>query len=290
MEEIELEEGDFRRNIAVAGLGLIGGSYAIALRGLKTGKIFGIDIDSRVLDKAAGCGVIDEGAVDAQAILHKSDIVIIALYPRDAIEFIKNNAGHFKPGALITDTCGIKEPIIAAARKHLPGNVEFVGGHPMAGNEFQGFDAASRELFADTNYIITPHDKNSEKGLKAVEKLAALIGCKRATRVEAEAHDRMMSLISQLPHMVAVSFANLAMGEKDISAFIGRSFRDATRVSVLNKKLWTQIFEMNNVNIIDRIEEMMDILQKMKNALSLQDEDSLQILFDNAAKGKRVIG
>jgi len=285
-----MEEGEFKKDIAVAGLGLIGGSYARALRGLITDRIFGIDIDSRALDKATECGVIDEGAVDAQAILHKSDIVIIALYPRDTIEFIKNNAGYFKPGAIITDTCGIKEAIIEAARKYLPENVEFVGGHPMAGNEFQGFDAASLELFVDTNYIITPHDKNSEKGLKTVEKLAALIGCKRITRVEAEVHDRMMSLISELPHMVAVSFANLAIGEKDVSAFIGRSFRDVTRVSVLNKKLWTQIFEMNNVNIIDRIEEMIYILQKMKNALREQDEDSLQILFDNAAKGKRMIG
>jgi prephenate dehydrogenase len=288
LEEIKLEKGDFRKNIAVAGLGLIGGSCTKALRRTKTGKIFGIDIDSGVLDKAAGCGAIDDGAVDAQAILQKSDIVIIALYPRETIEFIKDNAGHFKPGTIITDTCGIKEPIIEAAIKYLPKNVEFVGGHPMAGNEFQGFDAASPELFFDTNYIITPHDRNSGEGIRVIERLAALIGCRRVTRVEARAHDRIMSLVSQLPHIVAVSFANLAVGEKDMSVFMGRSFMDVTRVSVLNRELWTQILEMNNSNIIDRIEDMIDILQKVKNALSEQDKNSLQILFDNAVKGKRM--
>ncbi|MGE5629566.1 MAG: prephenate dehydrogenase [Caulobacteraceae bacterium] len=285
-----MEEGDFRRNIAVVGLGLIGGSFAMALRKLKAGRIFGIDIDESVLDKAINCGVIDEGSIDAGAILCKSDLVIIALYPRDTIEFIKNNAGFFKSGAIVTDTCGIKQPIIDAAKKNLPENVEFVGGHPMAGNEFQGFDAASGELFIDTNYIITPHECNSEKGIAAIESLAAAIGCKCVTRIGAEAHDRMISFTSQLPHMVAILFANLVTGEKDMSAFTGRSFRDATRVAALNKELWTQIFRMNSTHIIDRIEDMENMLQKLKNAVNAQDENSLRILFDNAIKVKREIG
>jgi len=285
-----LEEGSFRRNIAVVGLGLIGGSYAMALRQLKAGRVFGIDIDKEVLDKAVGCGTIDEGAADAKAILCKSDMVIIALYPQDTIEFIKNNAKYFKPGTIVTDTCGIKQPIIAAAMKNLPENVEFVGGHPMAGNEFQGFDAASRELFFDTNYIITPHESNSEKGITAVEELAAAIGCKCVTRIEAEAHDRIISFTSQLPHIVAISFANLVTGEMDMHAFTGRSFTDATRVAALNKELWTQIFRMNNINIIDRIEDMEDMLQKLKKAINSQDESSLRTIFDNAIKGKREIG
>ena len=285
-----MEEGNFGRNIAVVGLGLIGGSYAMSLRQLKEGRIFGIDIDEKVLDKAVNCGIIDEGAVAAEAILSKSDMVIIALYPQDTIEFIKNNSKYFKSGAIVTDTCGIKQPIIAAAEKYLPPNVEFVGGHPMAGNEFQGFDAASRELFFNTNYIITPYEGNSENGIMAVEKLAAAIGCKCVSRIEAEAHDRMISFTSQLPHIVAVSFANLVTGETGMNAFTGRSFMDATRVAALNKELWTQILRMNNMNIIERIEDMEKMLQKLKHAINAQDESSLQILLDNAIKGKKEIG
>jgi prephenate dehydrogenase len=217
-------------------------------------------------------------------------MVIIALYPRDTIEFIKNCSQYLRPGTIVTDTCGIKQPIIDAAKSYLPENVEFIGGHPMAGNEFQGFDAASPELFLDTNYIITPHEGNSGKGIMSVESLAAAIGCKCVTRVEAEAHDRMISFTSQLPHIIAISFANLAAGEADMSAFTGRSFKDATRVAALNKELWTQIFKMNNMNVIDRIEDMEEMLQKLKNAINTKDESGLGILLENAIKGKRVIG
>lgn len=284
---MKLEEGSFRRNIAVVGLGLIGGSYAMALRQHNTGRIFGVDIDERVLDKAVNCGIIDEGSIDSEAILCKSDIVIIALYPRDTIEFIKNSAKYFKPGAIITDTCGIKKSILEAAKESLPENVEFVGGHPMAGNEFQGFDAASQELFFNTNYIVTPHEKNSEEGIKTVEGLAAEIGCKCVTRIEADAHDRMISFTSQLPHVVAISFANLITDKQDMGAFTGRSFNDATRVAALNKELWTQIFKMNKMNIVDRIEDMERMLQEMKDAINEKDESKLLILFDNAIRVKK---
>ncbi len=285
-----MEEGSFRKNIAVAGLGLIGGSYAMALRQLNAGKILGIDTDKKVLDKAVACGIIDEGCADAGEMLSESDIVIIALYPMDTIEFLKNNAKFFKTGAIITDTCGIKKPIIDAARKILPERAEFVGGHPMAGNEFQGFDAASGELFLDTNYIVTPHEGNSEKGIETVEGIASAIGCKRVTRIDAEAHDRMISFTSQLPHIVALSFANLVMREPGMSVFAGRSFKDITRVAAMNKELWTQVFSMNDTNIINRIEDMEKILQKLKNAIKAQENGSLQKLFDDAAIGKREIG
>lgn len=285
-----MEEDDFVRNIAIVGLGLIGGSYAMALKRLNSYRIIGIDRDGKVLEKAICKGVIDEGSIFPEYVLYKSDMVIIALYPDDAIEFIKENALRFKPGAIVTDTCGIKQAIINSARESLPDVVEFVGGHPMAGNEFQGFDAASPELFRDTNYIITPHEKNSERGISAVEKLAAQIGCKSIARIGAEAHDRIISYTSQLPHIVAVLLANLVMDEKEIGLFTGRSFRDATRVAALNKELWTQIFRMNISNIIDRIEDMENILEKMKNAVSSHDETDLRVLFDNAIKGKREIG
>ena len=285
-----MEEGNFGKNIAVVGLGLIGGSYAMALSSTEDVRIMGIDIDEKVLAKAGHCGAICEGSTDAREILPRADIVIIALYPQDTIEFMKNNAAFFKSGAIVTDTCGIKKPVIEAARKNLPYDVEFVGGHPMAGNEFQGFDAASRDLFRDTNYILTPHENNTKEAIETVERMAEAIGCKCVTRVGAEAHDRIISFTSQLPHIVAISFANLLAGEKDMRAFTGRSFADATRVAALNKELWTQIFRMNNLNIIDRIEDMEKMLKKLKKAINSQDEDSLRAIFDNAVRVKREIG
>ena len=284
-----MDDSDFRGNVAIVGLGLIGGSCAMALKQLKGVELFGIDIDERVLEKASASEIIAQGSKDPAELLRKSDIVIIALYPRETISFIQENAGNFKDGAIITDTCGIKQPIIDAALKCLPGTVEFVGGHPMAGNEFQGFGAASKELFVNTNYIITPHVKNSLRGVRTIEKLAAALGCSCVTKIKAAEHDRRISFTSQLPHVVAVTFANLAAEEKDIRVLTGRSFMDATRVAVLNKELWTQIFRMNNMNIIDRIEDMEHMLDRLKEAINSQDEGTLREIFDNAVIGKKEI-
>ncbi len=282
-------EERFKRNIAIVGLGLIGGSYAMALRRFGADKIYGIDRDDNVLKKALECGVIDIGHREAEEILGMVDMVIIALYPMDTIEFIIRNAEYFKPGTIVTDTCGIKQPIIDAAKKYLPEGVEFIGGHPMAGNEFQGFEAASPELFHDTNYILTPHQGCSGAAIAAVGSLAAAIGCRRVTKLKAEQHDRTIALTSQLPHIVAVSIANLAADESGMDAFVGRSIRDVTRVAALNKELWKQIFSMNGKNVVERIEAMEAILGHLKKAIAVQDEYSLGILFGNAVKGKSEI-
>lgn len=281
-----MEESDFRGRIAIVGLGLIGGSYAMALRRLEGVELYGIDIDERVLEKAISSGVIDRGSTEAAAVLGNADIVIIALYPRETVRFIEDNAFNFKAGAIITDTCGIKSPIIDTALRCLPGTVEFVGGHPMAGNEFQGFGAASGELFSNTNYIITPHDNNSRNGIITVEKLAAEAGSSCVTKMDAAEHDRRISFTSQLPHIVAISLSSLAAEETGIRALTGRSFLDATRVAALNKELWTQIFWMNNMNIIDRIEDMEGMLSKLKKAINTRDESSLMGIFENAVMGK----
>jgi len=281
-----LDESDFRGKIAIVGLGLIGGSYAMALRKLKGVELYGIDIDEAVLELAIGSGVVDQGSAEAETVLGNADIVIIALYPRETIRFIEDNAQNFKPGAVITDTCGIKAPIIDAALRCLPRTVEFVGGHPMAGNEFQGFGAASEGLFTNTNYIITPHGNNSRDGIVTVEGLAAAAGSSCVTKMNAEEHDRRISFTSQLPHIVAISLSSLAAEETGLKALTGRSFLDATRVAALNKELWTQIFWMNNMNIIDRIEDMEDMLSKLKRAINTRDESSLMGIFENAVMGK----
>jgi prephenate dehydrogenase len=133
----------FDFNVAIVGLGLIGGSYAKALRELKPKKIFGIDLDKASLDNALKAGVIDEGYTNGDTILKKSDLIIIALYPCDTIKFIKDNVQNIKQYAVITDTCGLKELITEEMLDILPETIEFVGGHPMAGKESKGFLSSS---------------------------------------------------------------------------------------------------------------------------------------------------
>lgn len=284
-----MEESDFNISIAVVGLGLIGASYAAALRSVKPRRIYGIDIDGKTLDKALSTGIIDEGYQDGKDILTKADLVIIALYPEETMHFLSENAAYFKHGSIVTDTCGIKKNIIEHARAKLPDGVEFVGGHPMAGNEFKGINAASEEIFIGANYIITPHENNTGKSLALIEKLALSVGCGSVIRVTAEEHDSIISYTSQLPHIIAVSVMNLSIWDKGISSFIGRSMKDTTRVACLNKELWVQIFNMNSSYVIESIEEMETVLAELKNVIASRDDSSLDKIFDNAINRKMKI-
>jgi prephenate dehydrogenase len=284
-----MEESDFRLNITVVGLGLIGASFAAALREVKPSKIYGIDVDRETLEKALSLGIIDEGYQLTEDVLSKSDLVIIALYPEETMAFLSSNAEYFKRGCVITDTCGVKKDIVFHAESVLPDYVEFVGGHPMAGNEFKGINAASEELFKGTNYIITPHERNTEKNLVLIEKLAFSIGCSNVIRVTAEEHDNIISYTSQLPHIIAVSMMNMSIWDRGINSFIGGSLKDTTRVACLNKELWKQVFNMNAMHIIERIEEMEAILTQLKKVVSSKDDSSLERIFDNAIIRKRKI-
>lgn len=284
-----MEDNGFSFNIAVVGLGLIGGSYAKALRELKPKKLCGIDLNESSLLKAKKMGIIDEGFIDGSAILKEADLVIIALYPEDTVKFIKNNACNFKDGAVITDTCGVKQMIVEEALSFLPETVEFVGAHPMAGKESQGFDTASKDLFKNSNYIITPHKGNSEKSINLIEKMAKAIGCKNVVRIDIEEHDTIISYTSQLPHVIAVSLMDSNICMDGIELFVGGSFRDATRVAAINEKLWTQLFTLNSDKLVSEIEKFQEALDKIKRAIKSQDKSDLENIFKDAAQRKRMM-
>lgn len=282
-----MEECDFDFNIAIVGLGLIGGSYAMALRELKPRQICGIDIDERTLEEALKMGVIDKGCKNGELILKEADLVIISLYPQETIEFVKDNIHNFKKGALITDTCGVKIEVVEKINSFLPQDLEFIGGHPIAGKETKGLQSASKDIFKDANYIITPSVRNKEENIQLVEKMAKVIGFKNVVSITPEEHDRIISFTSQLPHVLAVSLMNSNVIENNIELFTGGSFKDATRVAVINSMLWSQLFTLNSENLIDEIERFEESIKKIKNAIKSGDKLTLINIFKNASVKKR---
>jgi prephenate dehydrogenase len=278
---------DFNINIAVVGLGLIGGSYAMALRGLKPKSICGIDKEPAVLKEALEAGIIDRACTNGAEALADADLVIVALYPRELIGFIKENAGFFKAGAVVTDTCGIKRGIIEEVGEFMPENVDFIGGHPMAGKEKGGLQAADEDLFKGTNYILTPVEKNKERNIQLVERMAAAIGCRNVVSISPEEHDRRVSLTSHLPHVIAVSLMNSCSSENDLGLFTGGSFRDATRVAAINSTLWSQLFTLNSENLLQEIEKFEENIGRIKKALISEDKEALNELFASASVNKK---
>ncbi|RBP42702.1 prephenate dehydrogenase [Garciella nitratireducens] len=272
-------------NITIVGLGLIGGSFALALKELNPNKLWAIDKNRDILVMAEEKGVIDKGYFDPKTPLEKSDIVVIALYPKSIIKFVKDNLNHFKSGAVITDTAGLKENIVQEIHTFIREDVDFIGGHPMAGREFSGFSYASKKIFIDSNYILTPIEENQKEHIHLLKSMIRKIGFKNVVYLEPKKHDEIIAFISHLPHVIASTLVNSKMLEEGNSC-IGRSFKDMTRVAYINSDLWTELFLENRENLICQIDLFQRDIEKIKKALQKKDRDTLKSILDNSSLKK----
>lgn len=270
--------------IVVVGLGVIGGSFTMALKEAGYNDVYGIDTNIETLVKAKNLGLIKEGFTSGEEIVKSADLIIISLYPRLVKKFIIDNKESFKDGAVITDATGIKKMFIKHIVDILPSNVDFIFGHPMAGREKKGIDFASSKVFKGANYILTPVDRNKEENLKLIENLAYQIGFKRVKRITPDYHDEMIGFTSQLPHALAVALVNSDVEGRDTGSFIGDSYRDLTRIANINEDLWSELFLGNKENLLSSIENFETELDKIKNAIKEDDTESLKKLFVKSTK------
>lgn len=266
-------------NIVVVGLGVIGGSFTMALKNAGFKDVYGIDINEESLRKAEDLGLIKEGFTKGEEILKSADLIIISLYPRLVKNFIEENKENFKDGAVITDATGIKKMFIEDVLKILPDNIDFVFGHPMAGREKKGIDFASAEVFQGANYILTPVARNHPENLDMIENLVKKLGFKRVRRITPEFHDEMIGYTSQLPHTIAVALMNSDIEGRETGSFIGDSYRDLTRIANINEDLWSELFLGNKENLLTSIKNFEDELDKIKNAINRDDKEELKKLF-----------
>lgn len=270
--------------IVVVGLGVIGGSFIMALKEAGYKDVYGIDINEESLKKAKEKELIKEGFKDGKEIIKEADLIIISLYPRLVKQFILDNKENFKDGALITDATGVKKFFIEDILNILPDNIDFVFGHPMAGREKKGIDFASSQVFKGANYILTPVSRNKPENLDLVEELVYKLGFKRVKRIKPEYHDEMIGFVSQLPHAIAVSLINSDIEGRETGNFIGDSYRDLTRIANINEDLWSELFLENKDNLLKSIENFEVELDKIKNAIRKDDTRTLKELFIKSTK------
>ncbi|MFQ6791436.1 MAG: prephenate dehydrogenase [Thomasclavelia sp.] len=267
--------------ITIVGLGVIGGSFAKALKG-QGHQVYGIDVDQKTLKMAKDDGTIIEGFVDDKEIVSKSDLTIICLYPSLVIDFIKNNT--FKKGSIISDAVGIKSYFLQEAIKLIDDEVEFVSGHPMAGREKKGYEYASKEVFKNANYILIEHPVNHKEAIKFMEEFVGTLGFKSVKIMSPEAHDEIISFTSQLPHALAVALINSDQQKYDTGKYIGDSYRDLTRIANINENLWSELFFRNKKYLLDSINLFENQLDLIKQALQNDDEQLLKDLFIESSK------
>ncbi len=274
---------------AIVGLGLIGGSYAKALRNLKVRHIMGMDISHGIARACLNANMIDEIVEEDGSNLKEADVIICSVYPEAMVDFVRKNITCFAEGMLLTDATGVKGTIPCEIQAMLPEGCEFLSGHPMAGRQGSGLGMSDAAIFINSNYIIVPTDQNTPEAIAWLENFAKAIGCARSVKVSMEDHDKIIAYTSDLPHITAVALVNSALYNENTQYFIAGGFRDATRVADINPELWSDLFLSNRENVIAEIENYQKQLERWKQAIADNDRDALKEIMREAGPRRRML-
>jgi prephenate dehydrogenase len=271
------------KKILIVGLGLIGGSYALALKD-KDYLIYGSDINSDTISYALNNQMIIDGSTDPEKFIKDMDMIILGLYPSLINDFLKKYKHLFNKNQIITDVCGVKRSFLKSAIKNaLPAT--YISHHPMAGREKIGIENSDKSIFLGANFLIC-NNFNKEEDLNKIKKLGLDLGFKNIFIMDMDKHDRMIGYTSQLTHAIAVSLVN-SDTDIDTKEYIGDSYRDLTRIAKINTKLWKELFLLNKDYLIKEINNFESELDKLKNALLNDDDKTLEEIFKSSTKKRK---
>ncbi|MBO5744819.1 MAG: prephenate dehydrogenase [Clostridia bacterium] len=265
-------------NILIVGLGLMGGSYARALK--KCGyTVNAITKDQSSIEYALDRGLIDNGAVCPDKELIKSaHMIVFALYPKVFVQWIKENQHLFSPGTIITDVTGVKGSVVYEIQDILRPDVEFIAAHPMAGREVYGVENSDEKIFEGANYIVTPTEKNTKEAIDIALELGKILGFKRTAVLTPREHDEIIAFVSQLAHCLAVTLMTCNDMEH-LELYTGNSFRDLTRIAKINEDMWSELFMMNKSALIKEMESFEAQFDLLKNMIKADDVEGMKTMM-----------
>ncbi len=265
-------------NIGIAGLGLIGGSLAKAYKSASDTMVYGFDIDEATLGIAQVAGAID-GVLGPETI-GRCDVLLIALYPKDTIEYMGVIAPLISKAAIVFDCCGVKryvcESCFEIAAQH---GFTFVGGHPMAGTHNSGFKYSRAALFRGAAMILVPPVYDDIMLYDRIEKALAPVGFGHLTITTAEKHDEMIAFTSQMAHVVSNAFIK-SPSAREHKGYSAGSYKDMTRVAWLNPDMWSELFLENRDDLIRELNVFISSVTKYRDALEQSDGPALRALLN----------
>lgn len=276
-----------KKTIAIVGLGLIGGSLAKAIKENTPHTVLGMDQNPKVADFALSCGAIHAIASDAD--LQRADMVFLGLYPAAAVAFAEEKGHLVRKGAVVCDVSGIKTwlcqkmPLLAERHGWI-----FVGTHPMAGKERNGFEYSEASLFQGASFIVTPCGA-PEPAVGQVERLALEMGFGGVVRTTPEEHDRMIAFTSQLPHVLACAYVLSPCCPRH-KGFSAGSYRDVSRVARINETLWSELFLENKDPLLRELDTLMDHLGQLRGAIAGGEREQVASLLRQGRKIKEELG
>lgn len=276
------------KTLAVIGIGLIGGSFARALRAAgSVEQIIGIDHDHANLSQALKLKVIDQSAATLAEGVAQADLVFIAVPVHSIAPVVAALAPCLKPGAVVTDGGSVKDEVVKACEPLMPVGTSFVGGHPIAGTENSGVASSFAELFAGRRCILTPTSATDAKALKLVHALWEAAGS-RVEYMDTQTHDRIFAAVSHLPHMVAYSLVHAvnrsAEEEENILAFSAGGFRDFTRIASSDPVMWRDIALMNKTALLDMLDRYTVEFIALRDRIAAGDAEWLEEFFTTSKR------
>jgi prephenate dehydrogenase len=274
------------QRVAVVGVGLIGGSFALALKEAKAcGHVVGVGRSPANLKLALSRGAIDSISTDPAVAAEGADLVLVASPVGQFEKIFRAVAASLKPDAVLTDAGSTKRDVVAAARKALKKKIgQFVPAHPIAGAEKSGAGAANAELFRGRRVVITPLKENAPAAVDKVNRAWSTCGA-RTSQMSAEQHDAVFAAVSHLPHLLAYALVHEVNGRKnaaELFSFAAGGFRDFTRIASSHPEMWRDICLANADKLGAELASYSKKLAAVKKLLSRGDAEALEKLFNEA--------
>lgn len=262
-------------NILIVGLGLLGGSYAMALK-RRGFSVHAITRSQSSIDYALEHGLIDSGTTEIDPnLIGSADLAVFALYPHIFTQWLKDNGQYFKPGAVITDVTGVKSCIVYEIQEFLRSDVEFIAAHPMAGKEVYGVENADDKIFKKANYIVVPTSKNTSGAIELCRDLGKTLGFRDVSELSPEMHDEMIAYLSQLTHCIATTLM-CCNDFRGLEHYTGDSFRDLTRIAKINDDMWSELFLLNREPLLREMDKFRRSFDELYTKLKNGDREGMR--------------
>ncbi len=281
------------RQIAIVGLGLIGGSLAQAAKKKNLAqRVTAFGRNGKRLKQAQQHGIVDDYRIGFTGGFEEVDLVVIATPVGAIVELARIIAPHLNDGTIITDVGSVKAAIVRALDTDLPQRVHFIGGHPIAGTENSGFEASFAELFENRMCVLTPTPVSDQTALARVTDLWSAAGC-TVVSMDVDAHDKIFAAVSHLPHMVAFSLVNAIVDMKDYVReslqYSAGGFKDFTRIAASDPIMWRDIALMNRDNLLRTMDFFSQSIAELQHAIQTSDGKKMQAFFQRAHDARRNI-
>ncbi|WP_151637006.1 prephenate dehydrogenase [Noviherbaspirillum aerium] len=278
------------KKISIFGVGLIGGSFALALkRAGAVGEVLGVGRRMETLERAKQLGIIDKACVSVGDAVSGADLILIAAPVAQTEAILASIAPHLQPGTVVTDAGSTKSDVVEAARKALGAKVsQFVPGHPIAGREQNGPEAAIVDLYVGKKAVLAPLPENSAEDIERVASAWKHCGA-IIHRLTAEEHDKVFAAVSHLPHLLAYALVDDIARKPHadlLFQYAASGFRDFTRIAGSSPEMWRDITLANQPALLSELDSYLEQLTALRALLAEQNGSAIESVYANAQRAR----